>query len=78
MWLSYFVGKKHLVIPYDMKRIGAYTALTIGLLAVYYAIRLYFVHNMWANMAIGTLLIIIYLFVLTRKDFPLSAILRRK
>ena len=74
MWLSYLIGQKKAPIPYDMKRIGAYTALTVGLLAVYYALRLYYVHGMWANMAIGTGLLIVYLLVLTRRDFPLSGL----
>ena len=78
MCLSYFIGQKKAPIPYNRKRIGAYTALTLGLLAVYYAIRLYYVHNMWLLMAIGTVLIGVYLFVLTRKDFPLSQIVNRK
>ena len=78
MLLSYFIGQKKAPIPYDLKVIGGYTALTLGLLAVYYAIRLYYIHNMWILMAIGTILIGIYLFVLTRKDFPLTAIVNRK
>ncbi len=78
MLLSYFIGQKKAPIPYDLKVIGGYTALTLGLLAVYYAIRLYYIHNMWILMAIGTILIGIYLYVLTRKDFPLSQIVHRK
>ena len=78
MLLSYCIGQKKTPVPYDIKRIGGYTALTIGLLAVYYALRLYYIHNMWLLMGIGTVLIGVYLVVLTRKDFPLSAILRRK
>ena len=78
MLLSYFIGQKKAPIPYDMKRIGGYTALTLGLLAVYYALRLYYMHNMWWLMAIGTGLIAIYLFVLTRKDFPLQNVLRNR
>ena len=78
MLLSYFIGQKKAPIPYDMKRIGGYTALTLGLLGIYYALRLYYVHNMWWLMAIGTGLIAIYLFVLTRKDFPLQNVLRNR
>ena len=78
MLLSYFIGQKKAPIPYDLKVIGGYTALTIGLLAVYYAIRLYYVQNMWILMAIGTILIGIYLFVLTRKDFPIQNVLRNR
>ena len=75
MMLSYFIGQKKAPVPYDLQRIGGYTALTLGLLAVYYALRLYFISNTWVLMGIGTILIGIYLIVLTRKDFPLSAIL---
>jgi O-antigen/teichoic acid export membrane protein len=78
MLLSYFIGQRKAPIPYDMKSIGGYTALTIGLLAVYYAIRLYLVHNTWAMMGIGTILISLYVVVLTRKDFPLSQIIHHK
>ena len=78
MLLSYFIGQKKAPIPYDLKRIGIYTALTLGLLAVYYALRLYYIHNTWLLMAFGTLLIGVYLFVLTRKDFPLSYVFRHR
>ena len=78
MLLSYCIGQKKAPIPYDLRSIGAYTALTIGLLAVYYAIRLYYIHNMWLLMAVGTALIGIYIFVLTRKDFPLTALVKWK
>ncbi len=74
MLLSYFIGQKKAPIPYDLRSIGRYTALTIGLLAVYYALKLYYIHNMWLLMGIGTLLIAIYLLVMTRRDFPLSGL----
>ena len=74
MLLSYFIGQKKAPVPYDMKRIGGYTALTIGLLTVYYALRLYYTSNMWVMMGIGTLLIALYLIVMTRQDFPLSGL----
>ena len=76
MLLSYFIGQKKAPIPYDLKNIGGYTALTLGLLAVYYALRLYYISNMWILMGVGTVLIGIYLFVLTRKDFPIQNVLR--
>ena len=78
MLLSYFIGQRKAPIPYDLKCIGQYTALTVGLLAVYYAIRLYYIHNMWILMAIGTILIGLYLFILTRKDFPIQNVLRNR
>jgi len=78
MLLSYFIGQKKAPIPYDLKRIGLYTVLTLALLSVYYAVRLNTSLNMWLLMAIGTVLIAIYLFVLTRKDFPIQDVLRNR
>ena len=78
MLLSYALGQKKAPIPYDLKSIGLYTVLTLVLLAVYYAVRLHTTLNMWVLMAIGTILIAIYLFVLTRKDFPLQDVLRNR
>ena len=74
MLLSYFIGQKKAPIPYDLKSIGGYTALTIALLGVYYILRIYVIGNTWVMMAIGTVLIGIYVFILTRKDLPLSAL----
>ena len=74
MLLSYFIGQKKAPIPYDLKSIGGYTALTIALLGVYYILRIYVIGNTWIMMGIGTVLIGIYLFILTRKDLPLSAL----
>ena len=74
MLLSYFIGQKKAPIPYDLKSIGGYTALTIAMLGVYYILRIYVIGNTWIMMGIGTVLIGIYLFILTRKDLPLSAL----
>lgn len=78
MVLSYVIGQKKAPIPYDLKAIGLYTLLTLVLMGIYYALRLYYIHDMWLLMLAGTILIAIYIFVLTRKDFPLRALLRRK
>jgi len=78
MLLSYFIGQKKAPIPYDLKRIGLYTVLTLALLAVYYAVRLNTSLNMWLLMAIGTVLIVLYLFILTRKDFLIQDVLRNR
>ena len=69
MLLSYFIGQKKAPIPYDLKRIGLYTMLTIGLLAVYYALRLYYISNMWTMMGIGTVLLLVYCGILVKFDF---------
>ncbi len=74
MLLSYFIGQKKAPIPYDLKRIGVYTMLTVILCGVFYAFRFYVTANMWLDMAVGTVLLCIYLLVLTRKDFPLSGL----
>lgn len=78
MLLSYVIGQKKAPIPYDLKAIGLYTLLTLVLMGIYYALRLYYIHDMWLLMLAGTILIAIYIIVLTRKDFPLRALLRRK
>ena len=72
MLLSYFIGQKRAPIPYDLKCIGRYTLLTVVLLAAYY-LPIYLLHisNMWAHMGIGTVLLGIYLYVLTKRDFPI-------
>ena len=75
MLLSYFVGRRYLVIPYDLKSIGGYTVLTLLLLGIYSAVRqLVPQHSMSISMAVGTVLLIIYLVVLIKKDFPLSGL----
>ena len=60
MLLSYFVGRKHLEIPYDLRRIGIYTLLVVTLLAGYYALAHFLPINEWIKMGIGTILLIIY------------------
>lgn len=66
MLLSYFVGRKYLPIPYDLKRIGTYTLVTVGLLAIYYGV---YDLGMWARMGIGTLLLLVYCVILIKFDF---------
>ena len=66
MLLSYFVGRKYLPIPYDLKRIGAYTLVTVGLLAIYYGV---YDIGMWARIGIGTLLLLVYCVILIKFDF---------
>ncbi len=72
MLLSYFIGRKYLDVPYDLRSIGGYTLLTIGILAVYYGIKAF--TPAWATMLVGTLLLLVYCYVLVKKDFPLSSL----
>jgi len=72
MLLSYFIGQKKAPIPYDLKRIGLYTLLTVALLAVYYACRYTMGLHMWQMMAIGTVLLFVYMIILFKLDFPIK------
>ena len=68
MLLSYFVGRKHLEIPYDLRRIGIYTLVVLTLLAAYYALAQLLPLNDWRKMGIGTILLIIYCGIFYRLD----------
>jgi O-antigen/teichoic acid export membrane protein len=71
MLVSYFVGQKYMPIKYDLKTIGFYTVLTI----ILYVASL-FIHTPYAvvNVALKTVLMIIFLTVLVKRDFPLNKI----
>ena len=81
MLLSYFMGRKRLNIPYDLKSIGAYTVLTLGLLALYYGGD-YYVQmlpqpwNTVVHYSLGTILLLIYIALFYR--FDLRALLRKQ
>ena len=68
MLLSYFIGRKHLEIPYDLRRIGIYTLLVVTLLAVYYGLAQLLPMNEWAQMGIGSILFVIYCVLFYRLD----------
>ena len=68
MLLSYFIGRKHLEIPYDLRRIGIYTLLVVTLLAVYYSLAQLLPMNEWAQMGVGSVLFIIYCVLFYRLD----------
>ena len=68
MLFSYFVGRKHLEIPYDLRRIGIYTLLVLTLLAGYYCLAHFLPINEWVKMGIGTILLIIYCVSFYRLD----------
>ena len=68
MLLSYLVGRKHLTIPYDLRRIGVYTLVVLVLLAGYYAMALLLPINEWIKMSIGTILLVIYCVIFYRLD----------
>ena len=68
MLLSYLVGRRHLTIPYDLRRIGIYTLVILTLLAIYYLLAHLLPMNDWTKMGIGTILLIIYCGIFYRLD----------
>jgi RsiW-degrading membrane proteinase PrsW (M82 family) len=69
MTLSYVIGRKHLYIPYDMRRIGIYTVVVVTLLAIYYGMNHLISLSSWGKMGVGTLLFIIYCIIFYKLDF---------
>ena len=68
MLLSYIIGRRHLEIPYDLRRIGIYTGIVIAILAGYYGLAQLLPMNEWTKMGIGTILLIIYCTIFYRLD----------
>jgi len=71
MCLSYFFGQKHMPIKYDFKTIGLYTGVTLLL----YVISL-FIETPYIilNIALKSILMLAFLVLLVKRDFPLSTI----
>ncbi|MFV0468188.1 MAG: lipopolysaccharide biosynthesis protein [Dysgonomonas sp.] len=71
MTLSYFVGQKHYPIKYEMKTIAFYFVLVLFL----YAIGMFIpIDTVWLRLLFRTVLLGIFLFILIKKDLPLSDI----
>ena len=68
MLMSYFIGRKHLSIPYDLRRIGIYTGIVVVILAGYYTLAQLLSMNEWTKMGVGTILFIIYCVLFYRLD----------
>lgn len=71
MLISYFIGQKKYPINYNLKTIGLYTILAAILYAISYFVP---IENSWLHMGFNTILIAVYLFVLFKRDLPLSEI----
>jgi O-antigen/teichoic acid export membrane protein len=76
MLMSYFIGRKHLSIPYDLRRIGIYTGIVVAILAGYYGLAQLLSMNEWTKMGVGTILFIIYCVLFYRLDG--KTLLRKK
>lgn len=68
MLLSYFVGRKYLTIPYDFRKIGAYTLITLLLLGLFAIVAHFLPTCPWAKMGVGTVLLLIYIGAAWRID----------
>ena len=68
MLMSYFIGRKHLSIPYDLRRIGIYTGIVVAILTGYYGLAQLLPMNEWTKMGVGTILFIIYCVLFYRLD----------
>ena len=71
MVLSYVVGQRKNPIPYPMKDICVYVVLTVVLTAVTYATATL---PAWAQLAVNTLLIGLFVGYIIRHDLPLSSL----
>ena len=70
MTLSYFLGQKHYPIPYNLKTALNFVLLTILLGAVMY-LNFSFTSNVIIRVAFNTIIVLIYLFVIIKKELPL-------
>jgi O-antigen/teichoic acid export membrane protein len=71
MLLSYFVGQKKYPINYDLKAIFLYL-LVAALL--YAAAMLLPIENLWLRMAYRTLLLLLFVAYIIKRDLPLKQI----
>ena len=70
MTLSYFIGQHYYPIAYPLKDMGLYTLLAVLLFA-----GMHLANGslpIWAALAVNTLLILVFLFYIVKRDFPLS------
>ena len=72
MLLSYFVGQKKYPIDYPVKEMMVYVALTAALTAGMTAANRLL--PMGASLAVNTLLILVFVAYLVKRDFPLSGL----
>ena len=75
MTLSYFVGQKYYPIKYDLSGIGKYVALALICFVIMKLCRDY-IGGLWLILP-NTLLILLFLAYIVKKDFPIEPILRK-
>lgn len=71
MILSYFVGQKHMPINYDLKTIGLYLVVTLVLYGASFLVNTPYTA---VNLAYRTVLLLLFVIFMVKRDFPLSEI----
>lgn len=71
MLLSYFIGQHYYPIRYDIKGIARYFAIA---LAMFGAFKVMPIENIWVRMAVGTLLLLLFVAYIIKHDLPLKQI----
>lgn len=71
MVISYYLGQKHMPIQYDLKSIGFYTLLALGMFGVSLLIEL---PHTALQLGMNTVLLIIFVFIVIKRDFPLHKV----
>ncbi len=71
MIISYVLGQKYMPVNYDLKKIGFYSILALGLYSVSLLIKTPWIAT---TIALKTALLIIFVAIVIKKDFPLNKI----
>jgi len=72
MTLSYFVGQKYHPIQYPMRDIALYVGLTLVFFVGMTRARMDL--PQWASLSLNTLMIILFVMVIVKRDFPLRSL----
>ena len=73
--LSYFIGQKKYKVDYQLKEIAVYAVMTIALFTLS---RVVHIDNTVARLAFNTVLLLLFVAYILKKDLPLTSLLRRK
>ena len=71
MLISYFIGQKYMRINYDLKSIAIYTVVALALFGASFLID---TSSQFVNLSYRTVLLIIFVALIVKRDFPLSQI----
>lgn len=75
MVVSYAFGQKYMPIRYDLRTMALYTGVTLLLFGASLLVRS---DSMCLNLAYRTALLAVFVVLLVKRDFPLSAIIKRR